>query len=581
MINILAFFPGEGRMADILSFTVRTGPILYMPTHRCLSSCHIALRLAQQNKRLNHPYKIFKKRRCVFYLMSTVLWILIAVAAIIIGFVLGILYRKTVGEREIISAEEEAKRIINESIKSAESRKKEALLEAKEEIHRSRSEYEREEKERRSELKKQEHRLQQKEEALDRKTDAIEKKTDTLNSKIAAVEQQQQEVASLKRSQLEMLEKISGFSIEDAKAYLISSVKDECTHEMAVKIKEIEQQAKDEADERAREIITTAIQRCAADHSSEITISVVALPNDEMKGRIIGREGRNIRSLETLTGCDLIIDDTPEAITVSGFDPVRREVARLALEKLIQDGRIHPARIEDMVAKAQREVNATIKSEGERAMLETGIHNLNPEIVKMLGRMRYRTSYGQNVLNHSIEVSHIAGLLASELGVDVTTAKRAGLLHDIGKSIDHEVEGSHVTIGVDILRKYKENEEVIHAVEAHHGDVEPHTVIAVLVQAADAISASRPGARRENIENYVKRLEKLEEISRSFPGIASSYAIQAGREIRIMVKPEEVSEDQMILLARDIAKKIESEMTYPGQIKVHVLRETKAVDYAK
>ena len=513
--------------------------------------------------------------------MSTVLWIILALAALVAGFVLGFLYRKKVSEREISSAEEEAKRIINESIKSAESKKKEALLEAKEEIHRNRSEYEREEKERRSELKKQEHRLQQKEEALDRKTDAIEKKTDTLNSKIAAVEQQQQEVASLKRSQLEMLEKISGFSIEDAKAYLISSVKDECTHEMAVKIKEIEQQAKDEADERAREIITTAIQRCAADHSSEITISVVALPNDEMKGRIIGREGRNIRSLETLTGCDLIIDDTPEAITVSGFDPVRREVARLALEKLIQDGRIHPARIEDMVAKAQREVNATIKSEGERAMLETGIHNLNPEIVKMLGRMRYRTSYGQNVLNHSIEVSHIAGLLASELGVDVTTAKRAGLLHDIGKSIDHEVEGSHVTIGVDILRKYKENEEVIHAVEAHHGDVEPHTVIAVLVQAADAISASRPGARRENIENYVKRLEKLEEISRSFPGIASSYAIQAGREIRIMVKPEEVSEDQMVLLARDIAKKIESEMTYPGQIKVHVLRETKAVDYAK
>ena len=512
---------------------------------------------------------------------STVLMILIAVAAIIIGFVLGILYRKTVAEREITSAEEEAKRIINESIKSAESRKKEALLEAKEEIHKSRSEYEREEKERRAELKKQEHRLQQKEEALDRKTDAIEKKTDTLNAKIAAVDQQQQEVASLKKSQLEMLEKISGFSVEDAKAYLISSVKDDCVHEMAVKVKEIEQQAKDEADERAREIITTAIQRCAADHSSEITISVVALPNDEMKGRIIGREGRNIRSLETLTGCDLIIDDTPEAITVSGFDPVRREVARLALEKLIQDGRIHPARIEDMVAKAQREVNATIKSEGERAMLETGIHNLNPEIVKMLGRMRYRTSYGQNVLNHSIEVSHIAGLLASELGVDVTTAKRAGLLHDIGKSIDHEVEGSHVTIGVDILRKYKENEEVIHAVEAHHGDVEPHTVIAVLVQAADAISASRPGARRENIENYVKRLEKLEEISRSFPGIASSYAIQAGREIRIMVKPEEVSEDQMVLLARDIAKKIESEMTYPGQIKVHVLRETKAVDYAK
>ena len=350
---------------------------------------------------------------------------------------------------------------------------------------------------------------------------------------------------------------------------------------MAMKVKEIEQQMKDDADELAKEIISTAIQRCAADHSSEITVSVVPLPNDEMKGRIIGRAGRNIRSIETLTGCDLIIDDTPEAITVSGFDPVRREVARLALEKLIQDGRIHPARIEEMVAKAQREVNATVKSEGERAMLETGIHNLNPEIVKLLGRMRYRTSYGQNVLNHSIEVSHIAGLLASELGVDVNTAKRAGLLHDIGKSIDHEVEGSHVTIGVDILRKYKENEDVIHAVEAHHNDVEPHTVVACLVQAADAISASRPGARRENIENYVKRLEKLEEISRSFPGIASSYAIQAGREIRIMVKPEEVSADQMVLLARDIAKKIEAEMTYPGQIKVHVLRETKAVDYAK
>ena len=513
--------------------------------------------------------------------MSPVLWILIALAALAGGFASGFLYRKKVGEREIISAEEEAKRIINESIKSAESKKKEALLEAKEEIHKSRSEYEREEKERRSELKKQEHRLQQKEEALDRKTDAIEKKTDSLNSRIAAIEQQQQEVASLKKSQLEMLEKISGFSTEEAKVYLINTVRDDCTHEMAVKVKEIEQQLKDDADELAKEIISTAIQRCAADHSSEITVSVVPLPNDEMKGRIIGREGRNIRSIETLTGCDLIIDDTPEAITVSGFDPVRREVARLALEKLIQDGRIHPARIEEMVAKAQREVNATIKAEGERAMLETGIHSLNPEIVKLLGRMRYRTSYGQDVLNHSIEVSHIAGLLASELGVDVNTAKRAGLLHDIGKSIDHEVEGSHVTIGVDILRKYKENEDVIHAVEAHHNDVEPHTVVACLVQAADAISASRPGARRENIENYVKRLEKLEEISRSFPGIASSYAIQGGRAIRIMIKPEEVSEDQMVLLAREIAKKIESEMTYPGQIKVHVLRETKAVDYAK
>ncbi len=511
-----------------------------------------------------------------------VLWIIIAaVVAAVLGFVFGFQVRKRSAEREIGSAEEEATRIINEAIKSAESKKKEALLEAKEEIHTERVEYEREVKERRSELSRQEHRLQQKEENLDRKTDSLEKKTESLNQKIAALEAQQQEVASLKKSQLDMLEKISGFSVEDAKNYLIANVRNDVTHEMAIAVKELEQQAKDTAEETAREIIATAIQRCAADHSSEITVSVVPLPNDEMKGRIIGREGRNIRSIETLTGCDLIIDDTPEAITVSGFDPVRREVARLALEKLIADGRIHPARIEEMISKAQREVNATIRSEGERATLETGIHGLNSEIVKYLGRMKYRTSYGQNVLNHSIEVAHISGLLAGELGVDVTTAKRAGLLHDIGKSIDHEAEGSHVSIGVDILRKFKESEEVIHAVESHHNDVEPRTVIACIVQAADAISASRPGARRENIENYVKRLEKLEEISKSFPGIDSSYAIQAGREIRVMVKPEEVSEDQMILLARDIAKKIEDEMTYPGQIKVHVLRETKAIDYAK
>ena len=444
--------------------------------------------------------------------MPTIIWIVLAVALAVAGFFVGYNARKKAAEREIGSAEEEATRIINEAIKSAESKKKEALLEAKEEIHKNRAEYEREVKERRAELSKQEHRLQQKEENLDRKTDNIEKKTDALNAKIAANEQQMQEIASLKKSQLEMLEKISGFSVEEAKKYLIDNVRESATHEMAQAVRDIEQQAKDEADERAREIISTAIQRCAADHSSEITVSVVPLPNDEMKGRIIGREGRNIRSIETLTGCDLIIDDTPEAITVSGFDPVRREIARLALEKLIQDGRIHPARIEEMIAKAQKEVNATIKSEGERAVLETGIHSLNPELVKYLGRMRYRTSYGQNVLNHSIEVAHISGLMAAELGVDVATAKRAGLLHDIGKSIDHEVEGSHVTIGVDLLRKFKENEEVIHAVEAHHGDVEPHTVIACIVQAADAISASRPGARRENIENYVKRLEKLEEI---------------------------------------------------------------------
>ena len=511
------------------------------------------------------------------------LWlaIVLIIVAFAVAFFLGVTYRKKVAEREIMSAEDEAKRIINDAIKNAESKKREALVEAKEEIHKNRSEYEREEKARRADLQKQERRLQQKEENLDRKTDSLERKNESLAQKISAVEAQQAEIALIKKSQLEMLEKVSGYTVEEAKNYLINALKDEVTHEMAVKVKEIEAQYKEEADERAREIIVTAIQRCAADHASEVTVSVVPLPNDEMKGRIIGREGRNIRSIETLTGCDLIIDDTPEAITVSSFDPVRREVARIALEKLIADGRIHPARIEEMVAKAQKEVNATIKAEGERAVFETNIHGLNQELIKLLGRMRYRTSYGQNVLNHSIEVSHISGLIAAELGVDVATAKRAGLLHDIGKAIDHEVEGSHVTIGVEICKKYKESEAVIHAIEAHHGDVEPHTVVACIVQAADAISASRPGARRENIENYVKRLEKLEEISKSFPGIAGSYAIQAGREIRVMVKPEDVSEDQMVLLARDIAKKIEEELTYPGQIKVHLLRETKAVEYAK
>ena len=510
------------------------------------------------------------------------IWALIGlVAGAVIGALAGIAYRKKVAEREISSAEEEAKRIINESIKSAESKKREALLEAKEEIHKNRTEYEREVKERRAELSKQERRLQQKEENLDRKTDSLEKKTENLNRKLAEADAQQEEIKKIKQAQMEMLEKISGYTIEEAKQYLISNVETEVTHEMALKIKEIEAQFKEEADNKAREIVALAIQRCAVDHASEITVSVVPLPNDEMKGRIIGREGRNIRSIETLTGCDLIIDDTPEAITVSSFDPVRREVARLALEKLIADGRIHPARIEEMVAKAQKEVNNVIKSEGERAVFETGVQGLHPDLIKLLGRQKYRTSYGQNVLNHSIEVAHIAGLMASELGVDVTTARRAGLLHDIGKSIDHEVEGSHVTIGVDIARKYKESEDVIHAIQAHHGDVEPHTIIACLVQAADAISAARPGARRENIENYVKRLEKLEEVSKSFPGIESTYAIQAGREIRVMVKPDQVSEDQMTLLARDIAKKIEEELTYPGTIKVHVLRETKAIEYAK
>ena len=514
-------------------------------------------------------------------MINTIIWVVAVIAALVIGFILGVVYRKKVAEAEIAGAEEEAKRILNDAIKSAESKKREALVEAKEEIHRNRTEFEKEEKARRSELQKQERRLQQKEETLDRKTDALDRKTDSLNQRLANVEAQQNEIKAIKKTQQERLEEISGYTIEEAKAYLIESLENEVVHEKAAKIKEIESQLKDESEAMAREIIGTAIQRCAADHASEVTVSVVPLPNDEMKGRIIGREGRNIRAIETLTGCDLIIDDTPEAITVSSFDPVRREVARLALEKLIQDGRIHPARIEEMVAKAQKEVNNTIRQEGERAAFETNIHGLNSEIIKLLGRMKYRTSYGQNVLQHSIEVSHIAGLIASELGADVAIAKRAGLLHDLGKSIDHEVEGSHVTIGVNLARKYKENEAVIHAIEAHHGDVEAHTVEACIVQAADTISAARPGARRENIENYVKRLEKLEEVTKSFPGIGSCYAIQAGREIRVMVKPEEVSEDQMVLLARDIAKKIEDELTYPGQIKVHLLRETKAVDYAK
>ena len=506
---------------------------------------------------------------------------IIAIVALAVGIILGITYRKKVSEKEISSAEEEAKRIINEAIKTGESKQREALLEAKESIHKERVEYEREVKERRSELQKQERRLQSKEENLDKKTDNIEKKSEQLTKKLSEADALREEVKLIKRSELEMLEKISGYTQEEAKTYLIQEIESEVTHEKAMKIKELETRFKDEADEKAREIITLAIQRCAADHVAEATVSVVPLPNDEMKGRVIGREGRNIRTIETLTGVDLIIDDTPEAITLSSFDPYRREIARVALEKLITDGRIHPARIEETVEKARREVEATVKAEGERATFETGVHGLNPELIKLLGRQKYRTSYGQNVLKHSIEVSHIAGLLAAELGVDVTMAKRAGLLHDIGKSIDHEVEGSHVAIGVELARKYKENEQIVHAIQAHHGDVEPQTLVACIVQAADTISAARPGARRENIENYIKRLEKLEELTNSFPGVASSFAIQAGREIRIMVKPEEVGEDQMVLLARDIAKKIESDLEYPGQIKVNLLRETRAVEYAK
>ena len=499
----------------------------------------------------------------------------------IIFFLVGVGYRKKVAEAQIGSAEQEATRIINEAIKGGESKKKEMLLEAKDEIHKTRTEHDREVKERRSELTKQERRLQQKEESLYKKTEAFERKEEDLAKKMAAVAKSQEEVTLIKKSQLEVLERISGLTQEDAKRYLLDSVEADVRHDAAMKIKEVEAQLKEEAEQTAREIIATAIQRCAADHAAETTVSVVPLPNDEMKGRIIGREGRNIRTLETITGVDLIIDDTPEAITVSSFDPVRREIARLALEKLIVDGRIHPTRIEDTVEKARREVDRTIKEEGERACYETGVHNLNPELVKILGRQKYRTSYGQNVLNHSIEVAHVAGLMAAELGVDVPLAKRAGLLHDLGKAVDHEMEGSHVQLGAELARKYKEGPVVVNAIEAHHGDVEPQTIIACLVQAADAISAARPGARRENVENYIRRLEKLEELTGSYPGVDKAYAIQAGREVRIMVKPEEVTEDNMILLARDIAKKIEAELEYPGQIKVNVIRETKAVEYAK
>ena len=516
--------------------------------------------------------------------METWQIIVMAVGYVLVAgifFLVGSAHRKKVAEQEIGSAEDEATRIINEAIKSGESKKKEMLLEVRDEIHKSRTEHEKEVKERRSELTKQERRLQQKEEYLDKKMDAYERKEEELARRQAAVAAAQEEVELLKRSQLEVLEKISGLTQEQAKKQLLETLETQVRHEMAMKIKEVEAQLKEESEQTAREIIATAIQRCAADHAAEATVSVVTLPNDEMKGRIIGREGRNIRTLETITGVDLIIDDTPEAITVSSFDPVRREIARLALEKLIADGRIHPTRIEDMVEKARRDVDRTIKEEGERACYETGVHNLHPELVKILGRQKYRTSYGQNVLSHSIEVAHIAGLLAAELGLDVALAKRAGLLHDLGKAVDHEMEGSHIQLGVELARKYKENNVIINAIEAHHGDVEPKTIIAVLVQAADAISAARPGARRENVENYIRRLQKLEELTGSYPGVDKAYAIQAGREVRIMVKPEEVSEDSMILLARDIARKLEAELEYPGQIKVNVIRETKAVEYAK
>ena len=455
------------------------------------------------------------------------------------------------------------------------------LVEAKEETHQIKLELEKELKERRSELQKQERRIMQKEESLDKKMDSLDRKNEVLSKKIHEAETGKEEIDNIKKQQMAELERISGITAEEAKEYLLNNIESEVRHEAAMKIKDIETRLKEEADSRARDILSTAIQRCAADHVSEVTVSVVPLPNDEMKGRIIGREGRNIRALETLTGVDLIIDDTPETITVSSFDPIRREIARLSLEKLIFDGRIHPARIEEMVEKARREVDTVIKQEGERAIFETGIHGIHPALIKILGRLRYRTSYGQNVLNHSIEVAHLSGLIAAEIGADVTVAKRAGLLHDIGKPVDHEMEGSHVTLGVDLAKKYKEHADIVHAIHAHHGDIEPQTVVACIVQAADAISAARPGARRENLENYIKRLERLEELTNSFDGVEKSFAIQAGREIRVVVKPESINDDDMVILARDIAKKIENELEYLGQIKINIIRETRVVDYAK
>ena len=503
------------------------------------------------------------------------------VVAAAVGILLGIILRKNIAEKQIGSAEAQAKKLLEDAIKTAETKRKEFMLEAREKIQTERNELEREVKERRSELTRQETRLANKEDNLDKKAESMEKKEEALANKVKETEAIKEKITQLHDSQLKLLEKISGYSVEEARQMLIKNLEDDVKHEQAIKLAELEEQFKDEADKKAKNIISLAIAKCAADHVSETTISVIALPNDEMKGRIIGREGRNVRAIENLTGVELIIDDTPEAITISGFDPVRREIARIAIEKLISDGRIHPTRIEEYVEKAKREVENSIKQAGERATFETGVHGINNELVKLLGRLKYRTSYGQNVLNHSIEVSELAGVMAGELGVDVTLAKRAGLLHDIGKALTAEIEGSHVQIGVDVAKKYKESKEVVHAIEAHHGDVEATSIIAVIVQAADAISAARPGARRENLENYIKRLEKLEEIAKSFEGVDKTFAIQAGREIRIMVKPEMVNDEKMILVARDIVKKIESELEYPGQIKVNLIRESRVTDYAK
>ncbi len=511
---------------------------------------------------------------------DTVVLIAVLIAAAI-AFVLGYLLRKFLAESKIASAEEKAKAILDEAAKDAEAKKREALVEAKEEVLKLRNEVEREHRERRSEIQRLERRLVQKEETLDRKQETIEKKEEGLARKEAEINRTRAELDDLYRKQVQELERISGLSTEEARSILLRDVEKEIQQETAIMIKELESKAKEEAERRARNIVSLAIQRCAADHVAESTVSVIPLPNDEMKGRIIGREGRNIRAFETLTGVDLIIDDTPEAVILSGFDPIRRETARMALEKLISDGRIHPARIEEMVEKARKELDVQIREAGEQAAFEANVHNLHPDLIKLLGRLKFRTSYGQNVLKHSVEVAHLSGMMAAELGADEKLARRAGLLHDIGKAVDHEVEGPHVTIGVDLARKYQEHPEVLHAIAAHHGDEEPTTIEAVLVQAADAISAARPGARRETLENYIKRLTKLEEIANSFPGVDKAFAIQAGREIRIMVKPDKVDDLGAVRLVRDVARKIENELEYPGQIKVIIIRETRVVEYAK